>query len=213
MIEITNDTIKKCANGNIVEGDGALGTSKKGFHVPRGTVIDIPSYIDLTAPFTITFWLKCLTDSYHDLYSIIGFLLTNGTTYEISYYPFRETLFVGGTETQRGYTMYGQHNKWFFISLSVINGNMYYCINGNLHSATTAPTISSPIKLITIGRGSTFQNGSEYDGVYVDNLCIHFDKFYTSQYTSPTSYFDGKPPLITNVLYVKEDNSVYKVGG
>lgn len=74
--------------------------------------------LDLTVPFTITFWLRCVPDNYYDLYSIVEFILDDDTPFGVLYYPNRESMFIGGQETQRGRTMYGQRG-WFFYILNV----------------------------------------------------------------------------------------------
>ena len=211
MIEIYDNLIKRNANGPFTEIDGALGLKRKGIHIPRGTTVDFPMNLDLTVPFTLTFWLKCVPDDYTDMYSIVEFILDDDTPFSVLYYPFRETMFIGGQETQRGRTMYGQRG-WFFISLSFKDNKVHYCVGGNLHSNDNARMITKPVKGINIGRGSTFQNGTDYDNIYIDNLCIHFDKFYTEPYTPPTKYFIGDNSPEAKYLYVGQDKKVFKAG-
>ena len=213
MIEIYNNLIIKNANGAFSEIGGALGLSRKGFHIPQGTVVNIPMNLDLTVPFTLTFWLKGVPDDYHPLYSIVEFLLEDDSLFSVLYYPNRETMVIGGQETQRGYTMYGEAGRrWHFVSLTFEYGKVYYCVGGNLHSADNAVMITKPVKGIVIGKSSTFQNGTDYDNIFVDNLCIHFDKFYKQAYTPPTEYFVGENVIEYTNLYIGEDKKVFKVG-
>nr|DAS77853.1 MAG TPA: hypothetical protein [Caudoviricetes sp.] len=211
MIEVYNNLIKKNANGIVSEITGALGRKRKGIHIPRGTTVDIPMNLDLTVPFTITFWLKCIPDNYTDLYSVVEFILNDDTLFSVLYNPYRESMIIGGQETRRGYTMYSQRG-WYFVSITLEYGKVYYCIGGNLHSADNAVMITKPVKGVNIGRSSTFQNGTDYDNIYVDNLCIHFDRFYTESYTTPTKYFIGDNFPDQKNLYIGEDKKVFKVG-
>jgi hypothetical protein len=205
MIEIYNNLIKRNANGTVTEIAGALGLKRKGIHIPRGTIVDIPMNLDLTVPFTLTFWLRCIPDYYGDLYSIVEFILNDDTLFGVLYNPYRESMIIGGQETQRGYTMYGQRG-WFFISLTFKDSKVYYCIDGTLQSNNNAIMITKPVKSIVIGKSSTFQNGTDYDNIFIDNMCIHFDKFYTEAYTPPIKYFLGDNSPDTKNLYICEDN-------
>lgn len=213
MIEIYNNLIKRNTNGTVTEIAGALDLKRKGIHIPRGTTVDIPMNLDLTVPFTLTFWLKCVPDDYYPLYSIIEFLLEDNSLFSVLYYPNRESMFIGGQETQRGYTMYGKRG-WYFVSITLEYGKVYYCVGGNLHSADNAVMITKPVKGIVIGKSSTFQNGTDYDNIFIDNMCIHFDKFYKQAYTPPRKYFIGDNSPDTKNLYICEDNKkVFCIGG
>ena len=211
MIEIYNNLIKRNTGGTVTEIAGALGLKRKGIHIPRGTTVDIPMNLDLTVPFTLTFWLKCVPDNYHPLYSIIEFLLEDNSLFSVLYYPYRESMVIGGQETQRGYTMY-EKRGWYFVSITLEYGKVYYCVGGNLHSADNAVMITKPVKGIVIGKSSTFQNGTDYDNIFIDNMCIHFDKFYKQAYTPPTEYFVGENVIEYINLYIGEDKKVFKVG-
>lgn len=101
----------------------------------------------------------------------------------------------------------------FFISLTFKDNKVYYYVNGNFHSNDAAVMITKPVKGINIGRSSTFQNGTDYDNIYVDNLCIHFDRFYTEPYAPPIKYFIGDNSPDSKTLYVGQDKKVFKVGG
>ena len=211
MIEIYNNLIRKNANGAFSKIGGALGLSRKGFHIPQGIVVNIPMNLDLTVPFTLTFWLKCVPDNYEPLYSIIEFLLEDNSLFSVLYYPNRESMVIGGQETQRGYTMYGKRG-WYFVSITLEYGKVYYCVGGNLYSADNAVMITKPVKGIVIGKSSTFQNGTDYDNIFIDNMCIHFDKFYKQAYTPPTEYFVGENVIEYTNLYIGEDKKVFKAG-
>lgn len=213
MIEIYNNLIKRNTDGTVTEIAGALGLKRKGIHIPRGTTVDIPMNLDLTVPFTITFWLRCIPDNYSSLYSIVEFILNDDTLFGVLYNPYRESMIIGGQETARGYTMYSQRG-WFFISLTFKDNKVYYCIDGTLQSNNNAIMITKPVKSIVIGKSSTFQNGTDYDNIFIDNMCIHFDKFYTEAYASPRKYFIGDNSPDTKNLYICEDNKkVFCIGG
>ena len=211
MIEIYNNLIKRNTDGTVTEIAGALGLKRKGIHIPRGTTVDIPMNLDLTVPFTITFWLRCIPDDYSELYSIVEFILNDDTLFGVLYNPYRESMVLGGQETQRGYTVYSQRG-WFFISLTFKDNKVYYCVGGNLCSADNAVMITKPVKSIVIAKSSTFQNGTDYDNIFIDNMCIHFDKFYRQSYTPPTEYFVGENIIYYTNLYICEDKKVFKAG-